>query len=213
MDGALRIEICGGIASGKTSLAALLPKLGLSSAFENFRANPFFSDFYTDPTTYAFETEITFLLQHFNLIKSSQLKVAESAFDFSLALDLAYAEVTLSREDLLVFRTVLDAVITKIGLPNLLIRLQCSRDEEIARIRRRGREQEQRIERSYLERLESALTNVLGSALFSRTAILEIDSQRTNFVSDSGGIAEVSEVIMSELVRARQRVPVASDSP
>jgi deoxyadenosine/deoxycytidine kinase len=57
-----RIEIAGGIASGKTTLARLLRKVGLQAIHEQFRKNPFFTAFYEDPGYTAFETEITFLL-------------------------------------------------------------------------------------------------------------------------------------------------------
>lgn len=55
----LRIEVCGGIASGKTSIATLINRIGIKSIFENFKINPFWEAFYSDPINYAFETEIT----------------------------------------------------------------------------------------------------------------------------------------------------------
>ncbi|HRP37690.1 MAG TPA: deoxynucleoside kinase, partial [Candidatus Dojkabacteria bacterium] len=44
-----RIEICGGIASGKTTLANLLARLDIEPILENFQTNPFWQAFYNDP--------------------------------------------------------------------------------------------------------------------------------------------------------------------
>lgn len=69
----MRIEICGGIASGKTTLAKLLEENGIGKAiYENFEKNPFWEAFYKNPSKYAFETEIAFTLQHYHEIKKKQ---------------------------------------------------------------------------------------------------------------------------------------------
>ena len=52
----VRIEICGGIASGKTTFAVLLNSLGYDPVYENFQSNPFWEAFYTVPEKYNFET-------------------------------------------------------------------------------------------------------------------------------------------------------------
>lgn len=194
-----RVEVCGGIASGKTSLAILLSNRGFQAGLENFSSNPFFSDFYADPSGFAFETEITFLLQHFSAIRTKPHKSKIRAFDFSLALDLAYAQVTLSAEDQAVFNVVHQASVKKLGAPELLVRLRCDVDEELSRIRKRGREQERGVKRSYLEQIEFALDHVIASEPFSQTPILEIDSRRINFVTDPVGIAQVCREIKERL--------------
>lgn len=203
-----RVEICGGIASGKTSLAILLSKCGFHTGLENFSSNPFFSDFYADPSAYAFETEITFLLQHFSAIRTMVGKDEINAFDFSLALDLAYAQVTLSAADQAVFDVVHRASVEKLGTPDLLVRLRCDVDEELSRIRRRGREQELGVKRTYLEQIESALDRVINSEPFSLTPILEIDSRRINFVADPAGIAQVLQKIKDRLAALGDRKSV-----
>ena len=95
-----RIEICGGIASGKTTLCHLLTKRGLYSKFEDFKKNPFWALFYQNPNLHAFETEVTFLLQHYSQIKTSIPALSMVAFDYSLLQDQAYARVNLARSTL-----------------------------------------------------------------------------------------------------------------
>ena len=60
-----RIEICGGIASGKTTLASILKQLDYNVVFERFMDNPFLNEFYTsNGSDNTFETEMVFLLLH-----------------------------------------------------------------------------------------------------------------------------------------------------
>ena len=56
-----RVEICGNIASGKTTLCQGLIGKGKNAVFEDFQKNPFFKDFYDDPVAYSFETETSFI--------------------------------------------------------------------------------------------------------------------------------------------------------
>src|SRR5262245_59019820 len=95
-----RIEIAGGIASGKTTLARLLGQSGrIKAVHEQFRKNPFFEAFYRDPAGTAFETELTFLLQHYHLQRKAMRLDGSYCVDFSAVLDHAYACVTLGRID------------------------------------------------------------------------------------------------------------------
>ena len=60
------IAIEGPIGVGKTSLAKLIAdKLNARKVFEKFEENPFLKDFYDDPESNAFQTQIFFLLQRY----------------------------------------------------------------------------------------------------------------------------------------------------
>ena len=76
------IEICGAIASRKPTLCSTIGNNGVNTAFEKFHKNPFFEDFYTDQSSFSFETEITFLLQHYHEIKK-RMKLDMICYDFS----------------------------------------------------------------------------------------------------------------------------------
>lgn len=194
-----RAEICGGIASGKTSLATALSMAGIPAVFEDFRANPFYEAFYSDPPGNAFETEITFLLQHFHQLKRALRTSAAIAFDFGLSLDLAYSKVTLGAEDRRVFHSVFAAVLEKLGLPSLVVRLRCSASVEQLRIRARGRAAERGIELAYLERLEVELDDALSEAPFSSVPRVELDSEHINFVDDPQGVKTAVDTVLRAL--------------
>ena len=62
----LIVEVCGGIASGKTTFASLMTRIDLIPIFEDFKKNPFWEAFYCNPGKYIFETEISFILLHYH---------------------------------------------------------------------------------------------------------------------------------------------------
>lgn len=194
-----RVEICGGIASGKTSLAVALRSAGYPTHLEDFQRNPFYEAFYADPSGNAFETEITFLLQHFHQLKQALRATSTLVFDFGLPLDLAYSRVTLSTEDRQVFHNVFAAVLAKLGPPSLIVRLRCSASVEQLRIRARGRAAERGIEIPYLERLEVELDEALSEAPFSSVPRVELDSEHINFVDDPQGAKTAVDTVLRAL--------------
>lgn len=179
----LRIEICGGIASGKTTLASLIENLSIEAIFENFQINPFWQVFYQNPQKYAFETEITFLLQHYHQIKSKYPLSSNIVCDYSLILDLAYAKITLKKSQLLTFLSVFQEVKQELGFPSLLIYLQCSADAELERIRQRGRAIEQTINISFLAQLNQSIQECIQE-ISHETKIFIIDSEHQDFANN-----------------------------
>jgi len=180
----MRVEVCGGIASGKTTLVSALETLDFAVGRERFASNPFFEKFYADPTGYAFETELVYLLQHLSQIKEVTSLNRRVAFDFSLALDLAYARVTLGARDQWTFEHLLDRAIEKVGPPDLVVRLRCSAEGELLRIQERGRLAEQRLGVTFLRSLDSELDLALRSRWFTAVPVLSIDSQALDFRPD-----------------------------
>lgn len=191
-------QICGGIASGKTTLAQLLSNVEISPVFENFQSNPFWKAFYADPIGNAFETEITFLLQHYHEIKTAAKKNQAFACDFSSLLDLAYAKVTLDDRKREAFIAVYREIRHELPSPNLVIQLVCDPEIELDRIRRRGRDVEQSITVDYLTALNQALAEVLREEANSLN-VLTIDSATIDFAHDEAGRKIVLEAVHARL--------------
>src|SRR5919112_1455167 len=189
-----RIEICGGIASGKTTLATLMSKAGYETAFEHFKSNPFIQNFYSDPDLYSFETEICFLLQHYSQIKTTSLSSPIIVCDYSLYLDLSYAYVTLRRSHLSTFNTVYNTVTKEVGQPTLLVHLRCGAKAEMERIRLRQRPMEHSISIEYLERINSSLEGYVAQAR-KQTKVIELDSENLDFARESHVQGHVVEVV------------------
>lgn len=179
-----RVEVCGGIASGKTTLALLAPIVGLDPVLEDFAANPFWKQFYGKPQLYSFETEVTFLMQHYSALKSALRSQKNFICDFSLVLDRAYVDVTLEGRQRTTFLTLIDQVYDEVGWPTHLIHLKCDAEVELERVVHRARKGEARVSLEYLRSLNEAVSYHVSGASGS-TAITTIDSASIDFANDA----------------------------
>jgi deoxyadenosine/deoxycytidine kinase len=174
-----RVEICGNIASGKTTLCKNLTLKGFTPIFENFQKNPFIKKFYEDPGEFSFETEITFLLQHYHAIKlqlSSHLVVC----DFSLFQDIAYADVNLEGNRHKLFLEMAVELQNEILFPSKLIHIRCPEDILIERIKKRNREIEKGLTIEYLIEVNKAISFRVAK-IKHKIQIISLDSDKTDF--------------------------------
>lgn len=175
-----RIEICGNIASGKTALCKTVSAFGYHPLYESFSANPFLTAFYQDPLRFSFETEITFLLLHYHSIKTAKMD-GLMACDFSLVLDKAYADVTLSRRRKKLFLDIAQELDNEIGPPQRVIHLKCPENILLSRIRERNRHFEEGITLDYLRQITHAI-EIRISEISKLSSVITIDSHEVNFI-------------------------------
>lgn len=156
-----RIEICGAIASGKTTLADAFSKCGYVVEMEDFSRITMLDDFYCNPLFVSFETELSFTLQHYYQIKKA-LQINENLVcDFSSVDDYAFALAILNEREMKIYDQVFGYIIERIGRPQRLIRLSAPADELISRIKSRGRENEQSISKLSLLKFEESLSTAI----------------------------------------------------
>lgn len=193
-----RIEITGIIASGKTTLARAVADAGVACAvFESFATNPFYDAFYRDPSICSFETEVTFLLQHYHDARNSCLHAdGPVVCDFSFDLDAAYAATTLNEAERRTFAAVHEHVIDVLRSPDLLVALKCSPRESLRRIHLRARPAEQSISARYLKALADAIDARLDRA---DMVIVEIDSEAIDFSVAGEAQNEIVRQVLAEL--------------
>lgn len=153
----MRIEICGGIASGKTTLAGLFELSRWDILFEDFERNPFWEAFYKNPGRFIFETEVSFLLQHYHQIKAEAPPSGVFVCDYSFVLDQAYADIGLDGSKHNTFTQVHQEIRDEIGTPDVVVCLECDAEEELRRIRNRGRSEEESIDLEFLSALNEAV--------------------------------------------------------
>lgn len=199
-----RIEIAGGIASGKTTLARLLAGAGLRHALECFRINPFWKAFYSEPKRYSFETETTFLLQHYHGIKTLPKDQRMAVCDFSLLLDRAYADLNLRGKQSRIFADVYSYVLEELKYPCLLVHLRCDARTELGRIRRRGRRAEQPIEVDYLAALNRAVERRVAG-FRKHVRVLTINSDERDFAHHRVERKRVKTEVIGALEACRER--------
>lgn len=188
-----RIEICGAIASGKSTAADALGALGYGVIHERFEDNPFLAGFYKDEKHgNAFETETVFMLLHSSLIRVSRFEKA--VCDYSMFQDYCYGVQNLCGAALSVFKGTYDYLMGTIGEPHLVVYLRCGTDCLLHRINERNRGMEAAIKKDYLERNIRIMEDNLGKA----GNVLVIDSQECDFRTGAGleaMLAQVKEAI------------------
>jgi len=195
-----RIEVCGGIASGKTTFASLMKKINLNIIYEDFIRNPFWKAFYRNPGKYIFETEITFLLQHYHQIKDGIESDKKFICDFSFLLDIAYAKIGLTGTKLKAFECVYDEIRNEVISPHLIVYLKCDAKTELERTRKRARDEESSINLDFLDSLNKALHKEVKKNQ-DTTPVITIDSGKKDFANDESIKKEMIKLITDFIAR------------
>lgn len=189
-----RIEICGGIASGKTTLAeALAP----TPIYERFADNPFWRAFYTDPARWAEEKNFSLLLQHTAAIKEAPVTPL-AVCDYAVLQDLAYATLTGSNEHLRIMRALFSHLYGQLPPPALIVHLKCDPTIQLQRIAQRARSEEAGISATYLEALNRA-TDVILDEVPKHIPVRTIASTEVNLVSNPHAIAELRRELLGAI--------------
>jgi deoxyadenosine/deoxycytidine kinase len=191
----MRIEISGGIASGKTTLAKLLSeRSNYELVLEQFRENPFWAKFYAHPSIWQEEKNFCFLIHHTGAIKAATQDAI--VCDYAVFQDLAYADQSSTPGHAAMMQSLYRHLYTKLPPASLLVNLRCKPQTLLQRISFRGRPEEVGIKLEYLDKLnqaiESHLENYRGTV-----SIHNIDSDLNDFATDR----EIANRIINEILK------------
>jgi deoxyadenosine/deoxycytidine kinase len=154
------IVVEGPIGVGKTSLARrLADRFGARTVLEEPQANPFLERFYRDSARHALPTQLFFLFQRVaQLREMTQRDLFDQAAvgDFLFEKDPLFARLTLSDDELALYRQIYDTLRPQAPTPDLVIYLQAQPDTLVERVRRRGIASEAAISETYLRALADA---------------------------------------------------------
>lgn len=151
------IVVEGPIGAGKTSLARKIAEhLGAQTLLEQQQENPFLEKFYRDAARHALPTQLFFLFQRINQLRDlaqGDLFDARIVSDFLLDKDRIFAQLTLSDDELNLYRQLYDQLRPQAPTPDLVIYLQADPDTLLTRIEQRGIPMEAAISETYLYQL------------------------------------------------------------
>ncbi|MDE0224505.1 MAG: deoxynucleoside kinase [Gammaproteobacteria bacterium] len=192
-----RVEIAGCIASGKTTLVRALEGQ-FRAVYENHRVNPFWKSFYRDPSAYTFETEITFLLQHYHFAKLGALDSRKPVvLDHSFELDLAYARVGLEGSRRRLFESIYGEIQDEVGFPRAIVIINCTVEVLARRIQERGRSFEVGVPLEFLSNLQCELERRIDE-LQGSVKIIRVDSEHTDFRREGDELSRLVSMIGSQ---------------
>ena len=178
------IAVEGVIGVGKTSLCTLLAdELKGLCVLENVDGNPFIEDFYDSPKSYAFKTQLFYLISRFKQqLEMPQPDLFHSTIilDYIFQKDRIFANVNLDDNELELYNTVWEVLEPKIVAPDLVVYLQASTDRLLKRISKRGRGFEKHISREYLEALNTAYNDFFFH--YSASPVFIVNTDEIDFV-------------------------------
>jgi deoxyadenosine/deoxycytidine kinase len=187
------VAIEGAIGVGKTSLARILGEaLSAEILLEVFEENPFLSDFYTDRTRYAFQTQIFFLLSRYrqqHRVIAHTVKTGPLVSDYLFAKDWLFAHLNLSGDELAMYERVHSILGEQIPTPSLVVYLKAPTDTLMRRIAFRDRAYERQMSPEYVEALRLAYEEFFGE--YTVTKVLAVDTEDLDFVHDNAARAEI----------------------
>lgn len=194
------LVIEGNIGAGKTTLAGKLAEERNAKLIrEQFADNPFLPKFYNDQERYSFPLELSFLADRYNQIKKEVLNLdlfySMLIADYYFAKSAIFAENTLKKDELHLFRQIFDIVFESMPKPDLYVYLHADNEKLLKNIANRGREYEVNITRDYLDKIK------LGYFSFFRQKlsfpILIIDVNNIDFVHNTSDYERLKGAIFN----------------
>ena len=194
------IAIEGNIGAGKTTLSSMLADdFNAKQVLERFADNPFLPKFYEDKERFAFPLEMSFLADRYQQLSDdlAQFDLFKSFIisDYYIFKSLIFAQVTLAHEEFLLYRRMFDIMYKEITKPDLYIYLYQNTDRLLENIKKRGRDYEQNITASYLNKIHKGYVNFIQSEKNLNTLI--IDVSKLDFVSKRADYHKIMRQIIS----------------
>lgn len=193
------IVIEGPIGVGKSSLAMkFTERFGYAPLLEAPSENPFLAKFYRDSARYALPAQLFFLFQRIDQLREitqRDLFTENIVSDFMIEKDPLFAGLTLSDEELALYRKIYEVQQPQAPVPDLVVVLQASADALIDRIRMRGVPMEQNMSEEYLRRLSETYTEFFHH--YDASPVLIVNTENLNPIENEEDFAALIAQIAS----------------
>jgi len=180
------IAIEGVIGVGKTSLAKKLSeRLNAKLILENFEDNPFLEKFYNDPVSYAFHTQMYFLMSRYKQLQEiKQIDLFHEYYiaDYIFEKDKIFAYLNLQDDELKLYEKIVSLIEKTIVVPDIIIYLQSTVDRLMQNIKHRDRNIEKEIKEEYIHDLNEGYNYFFFR--YKATKVLIVNSAEIDFVNN-----------------------------
>jgi deoxyguanosine kinase len=176
------IAVEGNIGAGKTSLATLISEeFNAKLILERFADNPFLPKFYEDTSRFAFTLEMSFLADRYQQITDdlAQLDLFSDFMisDYDIFKSLIFSKITLPEDEFNLYKKLFYLMYKDIPKPDLYIYLYQNTERLQENIKKRGRDYEQNIESTYLEKINSGYLEFLKTQQNFNVKIIDISDR------------------------------------
>jgi deoxyguanosine kinase len=194
------VTIEGVIGVGKTTLCDFLAeRWNARLILEDVDGNPFLSKFYQDRSSFAFQTQVWFLLSRFRqlseAIAQQDLFHRITVCDYMFAKDRIFANVNLNDDELSLYGRIAGLLEAQAPKPDAVVYLQASTEVLLRRIAKRGRPFESSMEPGYIALLNEAYNHYFFH--YNRSPLLVINTDEIDFVKDGDDLEEIVEQIVA----------------
>ncbi|MFZ5365276.1 MAG: deoxynucleoside kinase [Patescibacteria group bacterium] len=179
------IAIAGNIGVGKTTLSKRLAEFfGGSVSLEPFEENPYLKDFYNDMKAWAFHSQMFFLGKklenHLATAQNPGFKIQDRSIyeDAEVFAKNLYRSGLILERDWQVYWRVYKTGLKILPPPDLIIYLKASVDTVMRRIKKRGRDFEEKMPREYIDNLNKLYEEWTSG--FQKSPILTVDYDKVD---------------------------------
>lgn len=180
------IAIEGVIGAGKTSLAKKLSdRLNAKLILEKFEDNPFLEKFYKDPVSYAFHTQMYFLMSRYKQLQDiKQIDLFHDYYisDYIFEKDKIFAYLNLMDDELKLYEKIVSLIERTIVVPDLIIYLQSTVERLMQNIKHRDRDIEKEIQEDYIRDLNEGYNYFFFR--YKATKVMIVNSAEIDFVNN-----------------------------
>jgi deoxyguanosine kinase len=176
------ISFEGNIGAGKTTLVHKIAEdFNAKTVLERFADNPFLPKFYKDQNRYAFPLEMSFLADRYQQL-SDDLAQFDLFKDFIVAdyhifKSLIFAKITLAEDEYRLYRNLFDIIYKEMPKPDLYVYLYQNPERLLQNIKKRGRNYEQNIEASYLDKINNGYLEYIKSQTDLNVLIIDVSDR------------------------------------
>jgi len=200
------ITIAGTVGVGKSTMTNALAKaLNFHTSFEKVDTNPYLDKFYTDFDRWSFHLQIYFLAERYK----EQKRIFEYGGGFiqdrsiyedtGIFAKMHYEKGTMTKVDYETYTSLFDAMVMTpyFPHPDLLIYLDGSFDDILARIKERGRPMEQQTPVEYWKEMHERYENWINS--FNACPVLRLDINDYDILDNGDSVEPIIERISNFL--------------